>query len=143
MRLSALDPLVARATSATIAPKKAPLVLHPVRLVLPYPPSVNRLYRVGRNGRPYKTEEHRAYMAAAGVSIGCVAPWPKNVGLSVDLVMYRPQKRGDIDNPLKALFDALNGRAWCDDSQVEHLEATRLDDAENPRVEIWLRQWKP
>lgn len=118
-------------------------VLRPVMLVLPYPPSVNRLYRVGRNGRPYKTQEHRDYMAAAHRATLAVAPWPRDVELDVVLRLFRPQRRGDIDNPLKALFDALNGRAWVDDSQVSDLHVRRRDDKANPRVEVEIKQATP
>lgn len=118
-------------------------LLRPVMLVLPYPPSVNRLYRVGRNGRPYKTDLHRDYMASAQRATRAVTPWPRDVALEVTLRLYRPQKRGDIDNPLKALFDALNGRAWEDDSQVSDLHVQRRDDKANPRVEVEIKQATP
>lgn len=114
-------------------------VLRPVMLVLPYPPSANRLYRVARN-RPYKTREHRDYMAAAHRATLSVAPWPRDVDLDVVVRLYRPIKRGDIDNPIKALFDALNGRAWEDDSQVVDLHIKRRDDKVRPRVEVEIRR---
>ncbi len=115
-------------------------VLRPVMLVLPYPPSANRLYRVGRNGRPYKSTEHRDYMASTHRATLSVAPWPRGVELDAVVRLYRPIKRGDIDNPIKALFDALNGRAWEDDSQVVDLHITRRDDKVRPRVEVEIRR---
>jgi hypothetical protein len=55
----------------------------------------------------------------------------------VDIRLYRPRRIGDIDGPLKPLLDALtHAGLWLDDSQVEQLRVTRLDDKENPRVDI-------
>jgi Holliday junction resolvase RusA-like endonuclease len=43
---------------------------------------------------------------------------------------------GDVDGPVKALLDSLNGLAWDDDSQIEVLHVFRHDDKANPRVEV-------
>lgn len=43
--------------------------------------------------------------------------------LHVKLEFYRKgDKKADIDNLTKAIFDALNGTAWGDDKQVRRLE---------------------
>ena len=122
--------------------------MSPVFLVLPYPPASNTLYghRVVRaRGRavavPYKTHAHRDYCEAAGRLV--VTPWPANKRLAVSLRLYRPRRIGDIDGPIKTLFDALNGRAWVDDSQVVELHVQRLDDKARPRVEVSIREWSP
>lgn len=132
-----------RSVKQVVADVALKLKQRPRVLVLPYPPSVNRLYRVGRNGRPYKTDLHRDYMAAAHRATLAVAPWPRDVELDVVLRLFRPQRRGDIDNPLKALFDALNGRVWEDDSQVVDLHVRRLDDKARPRVEVEVSCSRP
>ena len=56
--------------------------------------------------------------------------------IAVDISVYRPQRRGDLDNVLKALLDSLNGVLWVDDDQVVELHAYRYDDPYNPRVEL-------
>ena len=112
--------------------------MRPTLLVLPYPPSVNRLYRTvvrGKRAMPIKSAEHRAYMLAVAAGTA-VEPWPKETPLWVSVTLYRPRRIGDIDGPIKALFDALNGRAWVDDSQVVELQVSRRDDKQNPRVEV-------
>lgn len=127
--------------AALLAP---PAPLGPTYLVLPYPPGVNSLYghRVMQvRGRamavPYKTHEHRKYFEQLGAHVGHqVVPWPKDVELVVTLKLFRPRRIGDIDGPVKTLFDALNGRAWADDSQVVDLHLIRRDDKANPRVEV-------
>ena len=115
--------------------------IHPRRIDLPYPPAVNRLYRVrvmGRRAFPYKTHEHRDYLKAVADTVGVVTPWPEDAQLVVHVRLYRPRRIGDIDGPVKALFDALNGRAWVDDSQVVELHLARFDDEHRPRVEVEL-----
>ncbi len=39
---------------------------------------------------------------------------------------YRYKRRGDVDNLLKAVLDALQGVVWNDDAQVDAIEARRL-----------------
>ncbi len=173
MRLAPDHPLAARATSAAKKPRKveprAELVLEPwpsaalqvaqdaalelgarlVKLVLPYPPALNTLYghRVMTvNGRPmavpYKTHEHRKYFDGLGAHIGAVVPFV-DVPLVVTLALFRPRRIGDIDGPIKTLFDALNGRVWTDDSQVVELHIVRRDDKHNPRVEVSITTAAP
>lgn len=148
MKFSASHSLAARAKSAAVPPRaqSVPIALHPVRLELPYPPSVNTLYRsraVGGRAFPRKTDAHRDYVAAVGCAVGVVTPWPKDVNLSLTVRLYRPRKSGDIDGPLKALFDALNGRAWVDDSQIIDLHVQRRDDKHRPRVELEIQPAAP
>lgn len=111
-----------------------------MRLSLPYPPSVNRIWRVFRN-RIIKSAEGRAY--AKQVATHAQDAQPLDGPLSVSVTAYRPQRRGDLDNVLKAALDALNGVAWQDDSQVVELHALRLDDKHNPRLEVDVRPWQP
>ena len=121
---------------------------------VPYPPSANRLYAMRTMGRGqptlYKTAEHRAYLGAvsnalrvAGLHNPMIDRLPFAGPVSLTIRTFRPMKRGDIDNPLKALFDSLIGRpeedhrgAWVDDSQVCELHVFRFDDKEDPRVEL-------
>jgi crossover junction endodeoxyribonuclease RusA len=56
--------------------------------------------------------------------------------VAVFLDVYRPRRRGDLDNILKATLDALNGIAYRDDAQVEQITAQRYEDKRAPRVEV-------
>lgn len=131
-----------------------------IRFTFPYPPSQNALYRsrvLPGKAVPivYKTADHKMYMAAVGSAIRRAVHrdqllkgrLPLKGNLRVSVRLYRPQKRGDIDNPIKALFDALNAKnhleglgGWEDDSQVTELHVVRFDDKVNPRVEIELTE---
>lgn len=103
---------------------------------LPYPPSVNHMYRRSGN-RVVLSPEVRAwrdrahwYLRLAGIVQVLDGP------VSVSVIAFRPRRRGDIDNLAKAILDGLNGFAYHDDAQVVHLSMTRYDDARNPRVMV-------
>ena len=95
-------------------------------LNLPWPPSVNVYYRhIAVKGKPRTliSARGRIYRRDVAAAVGYVAriAEPKRVGLKV--VFYPPDaRRRDIDNPLKALLDALtHAGVWDDDSQVRYL----------------------
>jgi Holliday junction resolvase RusA-like endonuclease len=54
--------------------------------------------------------------------------------------VFRPARRGDLDNTLKSILDSLTGIAWDDDSQVRCIYAERREDKVNPRVEVEIIQ---
>ncbi len=66
-------------------------------------------------------------------------PYPGLVALEMHL--YRPAKRGDLDNSLKIAIDALKGIAFVDDKQVKRIEAEQFDDKYRPRLEITVRPY--
>lgn len=112
-------------------------------LVLPYPPSANSLYRTivrGPRAFPIKSAEHRRFFEAVERQVrGTIrgaALQPLGGPLAVTLRLFRPQRRGDIDGPVKALLDSLNRLAWEDDSQIVELHVYRGDDKDDPRVEV-------
>jgi Holliday junction resolvase RusA-like endonuclease len=115
----------------------------PVRLTLPYPPSANRYWRKTKHGRVYVSEEAKAYksnVATLGAVKGCR---PLTGDVAMILIVYRPQKSGDLSNRIKVLEDALIGVAFADDKQVTQLVAQRRDDKANPRVEVDIRPAVP
>lgn len=104
-----------------------------MKLTLPYPPTANLYWRKWRN-RIVKSAEARDYQRHVSYMLGPIGPFTLPVRVSV--LVYRPRRRGDLDNTLKVLLDALKGIAYVDDSQVVRIEASRLEDASNPRVEV-------
>ena len=104
-------------------------------ITLPYPPSANRYWRVVNN-RPIISAQARAYKDEAGWLAKAQGVQPQTGDLAVTIAVYRPQRRGDLDNVLKVLLDALIGIAYEDDSQITEINAKRFDDKDNPRVEI-------
>ena len=104
-------------------------------LVLPYPPTVNHMYRRAR-GHLALTPEALAFRHAVRMIAMVQRVQPLVGPVAVFLDVYRPRRRGDLDNILKATLDALNGIAYRDDDQVEQITAQRYEDKRAPRVEV-------
>lgn len=101
-----------------------------LELELPWPPSVNHLWRRGRRGmfksRNGKDFERQcwAIWAAAGSPV-----LPAGMPVTVEIELRPPdRRRRDIDNLAKAVLDALvRVGAIEDDSLVASLSIRRLD----------------
>jgi crossover junction endodeoxyribonuclease RusA len=98
-------------------------------ICLPYPPSLNTYWRHLQNGRTLISEHGRHYRAhVQGVALmhRLAGAFP-NQRLSVRLELVMPDnRRRDIDNAPKALFDALTAaRIWGDDEQVDEMHVIR------------------
>ena len=107
-----------------------------ITLVLPYPPTVNHMYRRAR-GHLALTPEALAFRHAVRMIAIMQAVTPITGPVAVFLDVYRPRRRGDLDNILKATLDAIqNGVAYRDDDQVEQITAVRYDDKRAPRIEV-------
>ncbi|MCE7937131.1 MAG: RusA family crossover junction endodeoxyribonuclease [Chloroflexi bacterium CFX6] len=87
-----------------------------------------------RIGRERWTDRARRYLASRDAvrSIAAAA-----VGAQIDdearsgrwyagVTFYRFKRRGDVDNLLKAVLDALQGVVWHDDAQVDAIDARRM-----------------
>ena len=121
-----------------------------MELELPFPPSVNHLWRrvgnrtiVSREGRSYRTAVRRVLLAR-GVR-------PIEGRLAVEIDVHPPdRRRRDLDNIQKALLDSMaHGGAYADDAQIDRLTVIRrgvvaggkvrvrlaLDDGSGPVVE--------
>jgi len=104
-------------------------------LTLPVPPSVNNYYKRGGHS-VYLSQSVLNYRLQ--VMAICVEQQitPLEGDVYCSIFVYRPAQRGDIDNYLKGLFDALNGWAWVDDSQIKAMDVGIGYDRKNPRLEI-------
>ena len=106
-----------------------------ITLILPYPPTVNHMYRRAR-GHLALTPEALAFRHAVRMIAMVQGVTPILGPVAVFLDVYRPRRRGDLDNLLKATLDSLNGVAYRDDQQVEQITAVRYDDKRAPRIEV-------
>lgn len=111
-----------------------------ITLSVPLPPSANRYWRIYR-GRAVKAEAARAYVAEVAVVCHQAGVEPLTGAVSVRVIIYFDSRRGDLDNRLKILLDALNGLAWLDDAQIVELYARRELDRRNPRVELTVTEF--
>ena len=106
------------------------------------PPTVNHMYRTGRNSVRYKTAAGRLYQDYATLALK--TEWqgrPKYSG-SIELRLTfktGSRRRWDIDNRVKGLQDCLSLAGIIqDDSQIEvlHVERTRGEGA-STQIEIY------
>jgi len=101
---------------------------------IPVPPSVNRYWMIANN-RFITTPEARAYKQEIAYKLSSrMQPLTGNVG--VNFTVFRPARRGDLDNYCKCMFDALQGICYENDNQIVEFQAYRDDDKDNPRVEF-------
>lgn len=87
----------------------------------------------GRAYTPKKTVQFEKAVAAKAFEAVYNARWEKGKGAEyeVSIVVYRKDKRGDIDNYAKAVLDGCNGVVWADDMQVDLLTIARGQYIEN------------
>lgn len=114
-----------------------------IELELPYPPSVNHLYRhpgprtlISREGRRYR-EAVCALLAAARVA-RFEGP------LHIEIELYPPdRRRRDVDNAQKALLDSLqHGGLYRDDSQIAKLEIERREVVPGGRTIVRIESYR-
>lgn len=100
-----------------------------MEFTLPFPPSLNTYWRSFARGKRISTilsEKGRQYRE---VALGRIPPQdPVSGPLEVSLVLFLPDKRRrDVDNYIKAVFDALtHAGVWHDDEQVVRLHVTKM-----------------
>lgn len=119
------------------------------KLSLPYPPSVNRYWRSLRSGpmagRVLVSSEGRAYRDAVARVARAQAIVSASGELAVDVLLVPgDRRRRDVDNPLKALLDALtHAGAWADDSQIRRLVVLRHDPVPGAAAAVVeIRPWE-
>ena len=117
-------------------------------LTLPWPPSLNRIWRaVG--GKLLLAEAARKYKkaAAASLPVGRVPP-PLTGRLLVWMTLHPPLKlanaRWDIANREKLMIDCLTEqRVWLDDSQIDAMVILRGTPSGAGRVELTIHTLEP
>jgi crossover junction endodeoxyribonuclease RusA len=112
-----------------------------MNIILPYPPSCNRYWRHNR-GRTHRSKEAVDYINHVGNLCVVHKVRPTAESVCVTLRVFRPAKRGDLDNTAKVLLDALRGYAYLDDKQIVELHSYRHDDKSAPRVEVSVQEVK-
>lgn len=118
-----------------------------MKIILPYPVSVNSMYTNVRGVGRVKTKKYRSWINFARADLQHqmlkTAFRKRSFEGKVDICIRfkRPDKRTrDADNPVKCLFDLLkkNGVFIKDDDQVEHYDVGwRYDGPPGVILEIW------
>lgn len=110
-------------------------------LTLPYPPSVNHLYRnfrgrsiLSKGGRQYHTDSLAAILEQERHRfLGRVA---------LEIRLYMPDRRKrDISNTVKILEDCLtHAGIWTDDEQVDDLRIIRMGVTKPGKAVVTIRE---
>lgn len=122
-----------------------------ISLELPYPPSVNGYYRSPTKGplagRTLISEKGRAYRRAIAEMVATIpvglAKAPEG-RLAMFVRLYPPdRRRRDIDNPNKALLDALmHAGVIEDDSLIDLLTIERQDIIKGGMVRVCITPYE-
>ena len=111
---------------------------------MPFPPSVNKMFPTGKNGRRFLSERGKAYRqevyALTLEQHGIFKPFTGPLKATVELVPPDRRKR-DIDNFNKALFDSLkHANVYMDDSQIKQLHLFMREKGDEPSCTIILEE---
>ncbi len=118
--------------------------MNEITLELPLPPTINHYYgyRKGSVRNKYITEPGKAFrrQVALEAMVAKAVGRFKDARLALDVVLNLPSRAGDIDNRIKALFDALERAAVFDnDRQIDEFHVKRGKVIKGGRcvVRIW------
>lgn len=115
-----------------------------IELQLPFPPTVNTMWRRGqrstylsKKGRQYRTDA-----VAAVLEQFPDRPFADSMDqrLEVSIHLEPPDRRQrDLDNYPKAILDTLtHAGVWVDDSQIDKLHITRGDKVKGGRATVTI-----
>lgn len=117
-----------------------------VDLTLPWPPSVDALYKPVR-GRFVLSEAGREYYHQVGQAI--LTEWPRYIArplarewrLGVHIFLYPLHYRYDVDNRIKAILDSLqHAGVYANDKQVRDIHIQEGPLVEVAHIRVMLRR---
>jgi Holliday junction resolvase RusA-like endonuclease len=121
-----------------IVPQFIRSTVEAVSLDLPFPPSVNRLWRSTKDGKHYRSPRYQTWFQAAGLEINRQRPGRVSGQFSVLLQLGRPDRRSrDLDNLMKPVLDLLQHHGVIDnDSLAQHVSVHWSDTIKGAHVVV-------
>lgn len=113
-----------------------------MRLILPFPPSVNGYWRAFKS-RVIISKKGREFREQALIEIAKQISYAEREiehHVEVSVVLYPPDKRNrDLDNYQKALFDSItHAKIWKDDSQIKKFSVEWGEVIKGGKAEITI-----
>ena len=106
-----------------------------IRLELPLAPSTNRLWKIGKGGRMYKSPEYVAWLDEAGWMVKAQTKYQINGPYVIHISAVKPDKRRrDLDNLLKSTSDLLAKSKIVDDDSECHALAAEWSEHSAPMI---------
>lgn len=112
-------------------------IADPIELVLPMPPSANRIWRSGR-GRVYRSEEYTGWLETCGWEIAGQRKGAVLGPVSVDIEVSS-KWRGDVDNRIKPTLDCLVKFGVIEGDSKKFVRSVRAFWSERPIDGIWVK----
>ena len=114
-----------------------------IKLVLPYPPSLNTLYPSNRKtGRRFLSKRGESYHDAVQMALRTsgLPSEPLSGRLAYRLHIYPPDARKrDLSNLPKVVEDCLTQfKVWGDDSQVDDMRVVRGDKIKGGKAVMYV-----
>ncbi len=112
-----------------------------LEIELPYPPTVNSYWRTNyKAGKTYISKKSKEFQSK--VFIACMGYLLIKGKVRVEVDLYPPDRRKrDIDNPMKALLDALTkAKIIEDDSFIDQLKITRKEIVKQGKTVVRIFQ---
>jgi len=114
-------------------------------VALPLPPSTNNLFAVVRRGgteRRVRTREYVAWSTSAAWALALHKPAPVTGRFAVDVALPA-RMRGDVDNRLKPILDALvDARLTPDDALAWAVTARRDETVAADQAVVTVTPWR-
>lgn len=114
-------------------------------IIIPCTPVPKARPRLGAGGKTFTPERSATFEANLKMLAQVYGrkQWPKRLPFTEELsvqveVRLAKGARGDLDNYLKSILDALNGVLWNDDRQVVEIHARLYRRSDEPGVTVSL-----
>jgi len=119
-----------------------------VKIDLPWPPSVNKIWSVSSTGQWYSTPQAKEFKQVAiyyARSKGFKFAFPKDVHLDFHMLAYPPDNRKrDLDNLAKVVCDALqDARVYVNDSQIKRIHMEMLEVRKGGMITVTVKRIEP
>lgn len=110
---------------------------------LPWPPTLNTHKTIAR-GRFILSKKGRDYIKACRYAVNSMYAKKLSSNLEITVELFPPDGRNrDIDNYLKALFDAMTDcKVWIDDSQIKIMHVYMKEKTKGGKVILTIGEIK-